>query len=176
MWEIKCRVCGKMFTSEKPQYKQCPAACAAEYKKVYNKAYQESHKKEISSAVIRRHISNPALRKKHSRTSMLNRRGTDEEWFSVKLKEQNYCCAICETPLNEETSLKTHIDHNHKCCNVNGGHDKTCGKCLRGLLCSKCNLRLGHLEGILKESEVCSPIKGTWLEKATNYIKDYDIV
>lgn len=37
------------------------------------------------------------------------------------------------------------IDHDHKCC------DKTysCGKCVRGILCSQCNTALG----LLKENE-----------------------
>ncbi len=47
-----------------------------------------------------------------------------------------YNCAICKRkPSNKPLS----IDHNHACCP--GG--KTCGKCIRGLLCRRCNTVLG---------------------------------
>ena len=35
------------------------------------------------------------------------------------------------------------IDHNHKCCNE---RRKSCGKCVRGVLCRRHNTALGHIE------------------------------
>lgn len=37
-----------------------------------------------------------------------------------------------------------HIDHDHSCCPK--GVRKGCGKCVRGLLCRKCNLTLGWIQ------------------------------
>lgn len=37
-----------------------------------------------------------------------------------------------------------HIDHDHSCC---ASHYKTCGKCIRGVLCKSCNIAEGYLKG-----------------------------
>lgn len=36
------------------------------------------------------------------------------------------------------------IDHDHSCCE---DYSKTCGKCIRGVLCYSCNIAEGHLKG-----------------------------
>lgn len=37
------------------------------------------------------------------------------------------------------------VDHDHACCN--GG--TSCGRCVRGILCSSCNMSLGHVESMI---------------------------
>jgi hypothetical protein len=34
------------------------------------------------------------------------------------------------------------VDHDHACC----PGSKSCGKCVRGVLCRKCNLAIGHFD------------------------------
>ena len=57
-------------------------------------------------------------------------------WYDTKLAEQGGVCAICGQPPNvySENILRgLHIDHNHNTGQV------------RDLLCSQCNIAIGHL-------------------------------
>lgn len=63
--------------------------------------------------------------------------------YQEKLAEQNHVC-ICGREFNKDGGKKDapHIDHNHACCSS----DTSCGKCVRGILCFRCNTVLGYLE------------------------------
>jgi Recombination endonuclease VII len=170
MYKINCRVCNTLFDSRMPQYKQCSKECAKKYVGIYNKNYQETHKEQISEGVNRRHKINPKQRKKFARVSYLNTHGVNEEWYSIKMSEQEEACALCGAGPNGKNGF--HIDHDHSLC----GHipRKSCIKCNRGLLCNKCNTTIGHLEIFLKQMGlVPTPIYGTWLEKAVKYIQHH---
>lgn len=52
-------------------------------------------------------------------------------------EEQEGLCAVCKAV------SPVAVDHDHKCC---PGRN-SCGKCVRSLLCSRCNILLGYLEG-----------------------------
>lgn len=55
--------------------------------------------------------------------------------------DQGGACPIC---LKELTlfSQDTHVDHDHSCC----PGAKSCGSCVRGILCSNCNVGLGNFQ------------------------------
>lgn len=59
--------------------------------------------------------------------------------YHQMLEDQNYSCKICE---KSETTFRKRlsIDHDHACC----PGEKSCGKCVRGLLCHHCNAALGN--------------------------------
>ena len=53
------------------------------------------------------------------------------------LDEQGNACAICRSGFDEASP---HVDHDHACC----AGRRSCGKCVRGLLCKACNDGLGR--------------------------------
>jgi hypothetical protein len=79
--------------------------------------------------------------------------GITYEDYERMLAEQGGCCAICGSP-DSGGRGRFHIDHDHSCCPT----QKTCGKCVRGLLCHLCNTRL-HL------------IEEGWASKAIDYLQ-----
>jgi hypothetical protein len=62
------------------------------------------------------------------------------EIYNKQLEKQNNVCAICKTTGVIDRNLA--VDHDHLCCDS----DKSCGKCLRGLLCNNCNSGLGSFK------------------------------
>ena len=70
-----------------------------------------------------------------------NRYGVSPEWIYEEFERQNGTCPGCLTPFISISQV--HIDHDHACCGNDYG---ICGKCVRGLLCSSCNMGLGMLK------------------------------
>lgn len=57
--------------------------------------------------------------------------------FEELLASQGSRCAVCNNVFAGERDC--HVDHDHSCC----PGKKSCGKCVRGILCGKCNIGLG---------------------------------
>lgn len=56
------------------------------------------------------------------------------------VERQNGLCRICDDPLTGDM----HVDHDPACCPARSA--RTCGRCVRGILCRRCNLALGMLQ------------------------------
>jgi hypothetical protein len=78
----------------------------------------------------------------HDRAEKLRQRfNKSAEWYAAQLAKQDNACAVCKRPKEENAGFELSVDHDHKCC-----PDRTsCGECVRGLLCNRCNRALGLL-------------------------------
>lgn len=68
--------------------------------------------------------------------------GLTIESYTALLESQGGACAICRA--TQPGGAGTwHIDHDHSCC---GSGTRACEKCVRALLCYKCNIGLGMFD------------------------------
>lgn len=91
------------------------------YGKEQKKEYRETHKLQLKNAAL------------------INNFGITLQEYNKLLREQNYSCAICKVHFKKFTRALA-VDHDHKCC----AGKKSCGNCVRGLLCNNCNNLLGR--------------------------------
>lgn len=92
------------------------------------------------------------------RVYWLARLGITIEEYDAMLEAQGGVCAICKRVCTSGRRLS--VDHDHKCC----PGEKSCGRCVRGLLCRDCNTSIGKL-GDNKET----------IEEAFMYFIRYEI-
>ena len=88
-----------------------------------------------------------------------------KSWFKLSLdeydkmlKKQDNKCAICLID-QSELSKSLSVDHDRSCC----PGEKSCGECIRGLLCSNCNFAIGQF----KDNE-------TTMKSAIKYIRKHN--
>jgi hypothetical protein len=99
----------------------------------YTRRYRESHLEE-RRAYNRRYG-------KQNRRRM--RYGITAEQYEALLASQGGGCALCGAKASQgEKSLP--VDHDHNCCPGR----TSCGKCIRGVLCTRHNLLLGAVSDI----------------------------
>ncbi len=67
--------------------------------------------------------------------------------FNIILATQENKCSICKDLFTDKNYPV--VDHDHSCCS---GYYRSCGKCIRGLLCSRCNMSIG---GFRDNPEFC---------------------
>lgn len=76
-------------------------------------------------------------KKQNTESRKYRRRGMTKEWFDTEVAKG---CAICKT--FDWGTQGPCVDHDHLCCEYG------CAKCIRGVLCRKCNTMIGCAKDI----------------------------
>ena len=97
--------------------------------------------REARREASRRYYATPEGREARREAKLRSKYGLTEETLATMLAAQGGRCAICGT--TEPGGIGTwQVDHDHSCC---PSRRVTCGgKCIRGLLCQRCNVGLGQ--------------------------------
>jgi len=110
--------------------------CTRERDKSYRKTYVERNPEARKDSVARYNQSAKKLKANRKWRFQI----TDED-VQAMLESQGGVCGLCT---REFSNGETFIDHDHACCPNRG--KKTCGKCIRKILCRACNQGLGLLQ------------------------------
>lgn len=103
----------------------------------------------------------PDAARNKRRRRVLKAHGLTEDEYNTLLAAQGGVCAICRTQdPGGKSGLRFHIDHDRIHC---PGY-KCCGKCVRGLLCVRCNTGLGLFWD-----------KPSLLRKAGSYVEEFRV-
>ena len=121
----------------------------------WHKKWRDENSESINQKNKEKYSDNPLPRMS---ATMKYKYGITYEDYLRMLEEQGGVCAICGTDKPGGRG-KFHIDHDHSCCPT----EKTCGKCVRGLLCARCNTKLGVIESL-------------WIMKGLAYLQKWVIL
>ena len=117
------------------------------------------------------HLESPESRKKSNRKYRIASYGLTQDDFNLLLKIQGYACGMCRELFAEGQLI--HVDHDHGCCPVK---NRSCGKCVRGLLCHGRlrqprggDLVLSEQPWQLRERDaggqaIAKPVDGSWAQ------------
>ena len=94
--------------------------------------------------------------KRQAEAQLKYKYGLTQEQWNAKFGLQDHQCACCGT---KDPVKSWCVDHAHSCC----PGQRSCGKCLRGIVCHPCNTMLGMARDTIKK-----------LEQGIAYLRRYD--
>lgn len=123
---------------------KCRKVCGPDDRYPGNRKCKECVKKYQRERWVKATPEQRALDRVRTRHSQRKTKyGITQQQYEERVAAQDGRCAICsvEAPLC--------VDHDHSCC----GGGKTCGKCIRELLCADCNKMLGFAHDSVERLE-----------------------
>jgi hypothetical protein len=126
--------CGKWMLRKKTKSARTPGhggPCKTAETIERNRLYNRDHP----------HRESRESRKKSNQKYRISSYGLTQEQYDGLLDARLHICGMCHEPLAE--GLLIHMDHDHACCRRK---IRSCGECIRGLLCHTCNIALGYIE------------------------------
>ena len=109
------------------------------YKETASKTGLTSQCRDCINNWRREHRAKPLTAKQTHRLILKRRFGPDFD-YDLILFEQGGVCASCGADNPGKGFTYFLVDHDHACC---PGKNKTCGNCIRGLVCNNCNTGFG---------------------------------
>lgn len=103
-----------------------------------SRAYKKLHSDQVAARSREWFAAHPDKPYEYN----LKKYGWTPEDYDRHLAEQGGVCAACGSDDPGKRYKHFHVDHDHSCCSGK----KSCGKCIRGLLCGPCNIAAGHIE------------------------------
>lgn len=129
----------EVISAKQKKYRERNSAGRAERAAAYYKANAEKFR---ATARGRRELDPEGERRRQRAWRLVNHFGISESRYEEMLKAQCGVCAICKKPEDAKqlgTRCYLAVDHDHACCRG----PRSCGKCVRGLLCARCNSMIG---------------------------------
>jgi len=134
---VLCPTCNR--TSEETEFPPSSRRSTAAYRKPNRKRKCVDCKREAARLDMRKRRAEGRDVKPTTaarwRTYLKYAYNITPEDHEAMLTAQGGGCAICGTQIFGGAGEKPHVDHDHSCCNG----PRSCGKCVRSLLCSRCN-------------------------------------
>jgi hypothetical protein len=130
-----------------------------EKKSKTDKAYRQANLEKLKKLGAEYYQKN---KEKYAEYDILARYRRTPEQTATQTAIQEGVCQICWIAPCVEN------DHDHKCCD----DTPTCGECVRGLLCRRCNISLAHLEAGRRGFRNNPVLR----ERAEEYIRVWNII
>jgi hypothetical protein len=131
---MRCRKCGidkeeVQFVADLSRKRGVKSTC----KDCHNEYYRNYWKQKPDQ--YKKHKDRVKINDKAYKGRAFQRHHLTKDQYMALYDKYNGMCWICKI---KEVEV---IDHDHSCCS--GSY--SCGECVRGLLCTKCNVTLGNV-------------------------------